>query len=758
MDKKGLSDIFVQMLIALVVISLSMVAFQGYKYVMDSACTSQKASFSIDVKEIDVALKPGSVKRVELDVPCGAERVYFVDSTKSELEQYLKSSPLMVNTLEDGVREDVFLTDGNTLKEAFGIGAVDIGYPHYLCMKPRGGEVSLFVEKVGGKVRLTQGCGVVDCAEIPEEVNDIKAREVIENFVNFSHTGACPTCPTNISLELQNYNESRDDVEIYRRFTFCADTGITKVEIIIKPKKSLEDFYLYEYIPKDCVESLQTYLVGEVEGDVSIKDDPLMMWHFDELKSETTVSYEITKDLSDECKKLFESIGVMRRVQHEAPVVDTTPETPVIDIPQEPTVSSPEPVQVEETPIDENILEPQPETATVPESTPEPEPVVEQPIPEPTPDPQPPVSEEQPEPIPIVEPLPPEPEPIPTEPEEPLEPIPIQEPIVPEPEPPQSLPCTSCDTCWDLLSFSICTVERCNSCTTNCYYVDNLIMPNECNTCPSTCDGYLNQERCVNDPCALSDCAWGGSNCYTQTIDCNDDSECGVSGLIDEPFCSGEESHQYFVTHTCTNPGTFSSVCSSTPGTVRLQDCAASPCEAYSPWSCQDATTRERSRRCYSKGCNELTGACNPTSQSQEFDIRGCASGETCSGGSCVPSMAAFEILPTPTTIQTNVICPNGVSGTKYFYNVVISETSDIGANFYQVIKVHSNIDTTETRDTSWITGKCGTTIIDNTHPCNMIDRWFCATSSGTLTETWLGIDFNGNPVSRTYSMSTSQW
>ncbi len=312
MRKRGQdTGVFNYMFIAIIAMLILFAGHKAISSISDAACRSGSVSFGIDVESIGEGLPYGKINLKELIVPCKAEKVYFIDTTKQADSSLLKSAPLIRDSIEDDTGENVFLTNKADLEGTFTTGTIEIGYPHYLCMKPRNGRVSLFVKSLGNRSLLTQGCNVADCTEIPVSPSNIDARNIIDDFVGFGYSGECEDCPADTGTEYRNYIDSKDDVEIFRRFTYCAESGFTKVEIIIRSDRKLENFYLYEQIPKECVSSLKTYLES-VEGDVTIKDDPLMMWHFDKIKEEEKVSYTLKKELSENCKKLIEGLGIER--------------------------------------------------------------------------------------------------------------------------------------------------------------------------------------------------------------------------------------------------------------------------------------------------------------------------------------------------------------------------------------------------------------------------------------------------------------
>jgi hypothetical protein len=137
----------------------------------------------------------------------------------------------------------------------------------------------------------------------------------------------CSDCPNNKEEEWEYYYKTKDNVKIFRQFKECKETGKTIVEIIIKPvgDAKLEEFRFYEYIPKECVDDLQTVLDEYVQGEVSIKADPLIVWSFANIEEEERISYTLNKILSEECKEAILGMGIAERIVNEIPVGNIPP-------------------------------------------------------------------------------------------------------------------------------------------------------------------------------------------------------------------------------------------------------------------------------------------------------------------------------------------------------------------------------------------------------------------------------------------------
>ena len=62
-------------------------------------------------------------------------------------------------------------------------------------------------------------------------------------------------------------------------------------------------------------------------------------------------------------------------------------------------------------------------------------------------------------------------------------------------------------------------------------------------------------QNCVSNQICSS------GQCVNQTIACSANTNCGISGYVNNPFCQYGNVYQDFITYTCNNPGTASSTC-----------------------------------------------------------------------------------------------------------------------------------------------------------------------------------------------------
>ena len=122
-------------------------------------------------------------------------------------------------------------------------------------------------------------------------------------------------------------------------------------------------------------------------------------------------------------------------------------------------------------------------------------------------------------------------------------------------------------------------------------------MPNNCNSCPSTCEGYASDHaRCSGDPCGVSDCLWDGSSCYTAPY-CND-------GACDAGECASGCTSDCSISDCCAT--TLSSACDSSIGETTT-NCASDCCDSSLGNPCGNCGTYD----CFGACTGE--GVCSPT-------------------------------------------------------------------------------------------------------------------------------------------------
>ena len=342
MEKRGQGGEAIKyLLIAAVIIFVTFFGYSVVQKVSGNACNAEIAQFEISLKNLDKAVKYSSVKEFTEQVPCSADEIYFFDLNKEMNLDFLNHLPLLKDSVESKAEKNVFLVKDNKLMGSFYAGNLDIGFPNYICFLPKSGKINFFLEGKGTKAAVFPGCLQPECTYIPKSASNEEAAAVLQEAKDYGENNHCANCPAyyeTIGEHFSNFVQTRENVEIFRKYEYCRETGKTNVEITIRPKggAELKNFRYYESIPKNCIDDLQTYL-SRVEGDVSIKNDPLIVWMLDDIKTERKISYELDKLLSDECKKVIAGLGVAEAIENGITVA--VPELPsLLPVSNEPSI------------------------------------------------------------------------------------------------------------------------------------------------------------------------------------------------------------------------------------------------------------------------------------------------------------------------------------------------------------------------------------------------------------------------------------
>jgi len=306
-----------------------MILIAGYKMVeitKDRACKTEMAQFEIEMKNLGKSLRFGAKDLQNINVPCKSDKIYFFQLGNAVNPENFNDIPIMKDMLQGGSNNNIFLVKNGEVTRSFHAGNLEMVYPHYICFVPKFDIISFFTEGAGKSIKVAGACGQPECTLIPVEMSDEDAKKAIKEMVEFN----CPECPADSEAEFGRIPQTRQNVEMFRKFSFCE--GITQVEITIKPRKGmkLKDFRFYEVIPKSCVDDLKEYLADTLEGSLEIKSDPLIMWHFDELDEEKKISYKLGTEFNEECRNLIKGLGVAEGIAEAASEPQNPDEPPKI--------------------------------------------------------------------------------------------------------------------------------------------------------------------------------------------------------------------------------------------------------------------------------------------------------------------------------------------------------------------------------------------------------------------------------------------
>src|SRR3989344_4668884 len=328
--KKGqLGHVIIYLFVALSIVAGSLFGYKAVASVLEKKCQVEISDFASDLENLEEGVHYGSVEERSLFSPCDVDGIYFVDLEKEINLNAFDNLPVIKDMLRSGFKRNLFLVKENELKGSFYASNFELGYPYFKCLAPWNDKINFFLEGRGAAVDIIPGCSQPECTYVPEKIGLDKADALAES-ISFKREH---TVVENTETEVRKAIETIDKVDIFRKYQYCPDSGIAKVEIIVRPKKGVEagDFRLFEYIPKECIFSLDDVLAEELEGiegeyTVEVQNDPLIMWHFDELTKEEKVSYQLRKQLGEEdCKKVIDSIGIAERINEEPveEIIDT---------------------------------------------------------------------------------------------------------------------------------------------------------------------------------------------------------------------------------------------------------------------------------------------------------------------------------------------------------------------------------------------------------------------------------------------------
>ncbi|MEM0465539.1 MAG: hypothetical protein QXW97_02450 [Candidatus Pacearchaeota archaeon] len=139
---------------------------------------------------------------------------------------------------------------------------------------------------------------------------------------------------------------------------------------------------------------------------------------------------------------------------------------------------------------------------------------------------------------------------------------------------------------------------------------------------------YIQEEK-------VEECVYGcdeiTGRCKIVNIKCKNNSDCGITGFIGNPFCIGKDLFKYFQNSTCLNPNTFESECKISKEPVIFVDCGEDYCDDFGSNYCKGKDVY-KSRICYERGCS--IDSCFARSNVNEILVKTCEFG--CLNNDCV--------------------------------------------------------------------------------------------------------------------------
>lgn len=308
-----IGNVLKYVLMAFVSAAILIAGYSMVSLVKERACKTEISKFEISLKGIDKSVRFGVRELQSYEAPCKADKIYFFGSGSGINPEYFSDIPIIRDALESGSSKNVFIVKDSEVRSSFHAGRLEMIYPYHICFVPKFDRISFFTEGAGDSVKVAAACSQPECTFIPIDISQEDARSIVKEAVEFG----CEKCPKELAGEIEKMRLTRDNVEMFRKFSFC--DGITDVEIFIRPKEGAEvkDFRFLEYIPKTCIEDLNSYLAENIKGDVTIRGDPLIMWHFDDIGEGKKFSYRLNASLSEDCKQAIKGLGVAQFVEEQ---------------------------------------------------------------------------------------------------------------------------------------------------------------------------------------------------------------------------------------------------------------------------------------------------------------------------------------------------------------------------------------------------------------------------------------------------------
>jgi hypothetical protein len=296
----------------LILIFSAAVLFAGYKVInvlRNSSCNTEFSEFEISLKGLDKEVRYGTKEMRSFQTPCDVEQILFFDHSKEINSGFFSDIPLLEEAVKNKTRDNVFLIKNGDIASAFYAGNINMNDPNYICFVPKFGKIAFSIEGKGTSVFVDPDKSQPDCTfrqvvTTNEEATDIanEGKEV------------CSDCQSEEAEPQKQTAEANSNT--HRQFTFSNKK--TKVVIIVKAREgiTLRNFVYYESIPKDCINDLRNFLEEKTDSGarVIVKNDPMIIWKFDELKGQKKVSYTLNKEISKPCQDAFKGLSVTQSI------------------------------------------------------------------------------------------------------------------------------------------------------------------------------------------------------------------------------------------------------------------------------------------------------------------------------------------------------------------------------------------------------------------------------------------------------------
>ncbi len=285
------------LIIVIVAILIIYFGFTGLSTIFNKGCQSgiilleKELQTSVEA----ISLQTGTVEEKKFNVPCGIEKIYFVDINKNVSFTALQKYPLIINSIKAEVKKNVFLIKDDKIVKSFYADDFEIEFPYYDCYLTKYGDLNVRLEGKEGKTGILKKDFKFDCT--------------------FTEPLPVELSPANLEEMLSQINATQDNVSEKENCTiirFMLENEKNNITIIINNTANGECEY-YENIPKCAVKNLN--VVGEINITISnatpIADDPIIMWNFK--SGSQSAIYKLLKKLNENCKREFKGVAIKKK-------------------------------------------------------------------------------------------------------------------------------------------------------------------------------------------------------------------------------------------------------------------------------------------------------------------------------------------------------------------------------------------------------------------------------------------------------------
>jgi hypothetical protein len=156
--------------------------------------------------------------------------------------------------------------------------------------------------------------------EIVEEDDEITSREQVTEEVK----------QKKVEQKKVKHEETKQVTEIKQ--TYNVEEESTTMKTTIETKNELKDMDVYVEFPK-CAAELLNEIEFANENYKVIKDDPIVMWHFEEVEKDIDLSYTIKKKLDPECIAQLKALPIADEIGDEINLFSQSQLYPLLFIP-----------------------------------------------------------------------------------------------------------------------------------------------------------------------------------------------------------------------------------------------------------------------------------------------------------------------------------------------------------------------------------------------------------------------------------------